>query len=103
MRPIRDAPHFKEFDMSTLKDALCLLAIFVVYGVVGQMDYEDAVAAQEVQQASLPTCHPVCLSDLPAVDPEGSAPSRWPNNSLTWQTSCDDRCPPDSGGERAPR
>lgn len=89
--------------MSTLKDALCLLAIFIVYGVVGQMDYEDAVAAEEVQQASLPPGHPECLTDVSAVDPEGSSLSKWPDNSLAWQPAGHEWCPPDSGGERARR
>ncbi len=29
--------------MSTIKTILCLLAILCAYGVVGRMDYEDAV------------------------------------------------------------
>jgi hypothetical protein len=89
--------------MSTLKDALCLLAIFVVYGVVGQMDYEDAVAAQEGQQASLAPGQPECLTNVSAVDPEGSPPGKWPDNSLAWQPASHDQCPPYSGGERARR
>lgn len=87
--------------MSTLKDALCLLAIFVVYGVVGQMDYEDALAEQEVQQASLPPGHPECLTNVSAVDPEGSPPSKWSDNSSAWQSPGHERCPHDSGGEHA--
>jgi hypothetical protein len=89
--------------MSTLKDVLCLLAIFVAYGVVGQMDYEDAMAAQEVQQASFRPGRPECLTNEPTVDPEGSPPSKWSDNSLAWQPGSHERCPPDSGGERARR
>lgn len=89
--------------MSALKDALCLLAIFVVYGVVGQMDYEDAVAAQEVQQASLPLGHPECSTNVPAVDPEGSPLSKWSDISLVWQLADHEQCPPEFGGERARR
>lgn len=37
--------------MSTLKDVLCLLAIFVAFGIAGRLDYEDAVTLEEVQQA----------------------------------------------------
>jgi hypothetical protein len=89
--------------VSTLKDALCLLVIFVVYGVVGQMDYEDAVAAQEVQQASLPLGHPECSTNMTAVDPEESAPSKWSDISLVWQPADHEQCPPEFGGERARR
>ena len=89
--------------MSTLKDALCLLAIFVVYGVVGQMDYEDVVAAQEVQQPSLPAGQPECLTNVSTVDPERSPPGKWSDNSLAWQTGSHERCTSDFGGERARR
>jgi hypothetical protein len=30
--------------MTTFKDVLCLLAIFVAYGIVGRLDYEDPQA-----------------------------------------------------------
>ena len=36
--------------MSTLKDLLCLLAIFVAYGIAGHLDYEDAVLQEETQR-----------------------------------------------------
>jgi hypothetical protein len=87
--------------MSTLKDALCLLAILIVYGIAGHMDYEDAVAAQEIQQASLHPDHPECPTAAPSVDPERSPPTERPNNSSDWQSPGHERCPHDSGGERA--
>lgn len=34
--------------MTTFKDVLCLLAIFVVYGIVGRLDYEDAVGLEQI-------------------------------------------------------
>jgi hypothetical protein len=34
--------------MITLKDILCLLAILVAYGIVGRMDYEDAIALEQI-------------------------------------------------------
>ena len=37
--------------MSTLKDALYLLAILVAYGIVGRMDYDDAVMLEAAQRA----------------------------------------------------
>jgi hypothetical protein len=46
--------HFKEDLMSTLKNALCLLAILVAYGIAGRMDYDDAVMHEEAQQAAAP-------------------------------------------------
>lgn len=87
--------------MSTLKDALCLLAILVIYGIAGQMDYEDAVAAQEVQHAARHARHPECPTAASVIDPERSPLSERPYNSLTWAPSRLERCPPDSGGERA--
>jgi len=34
--------------MITLKDILCLLAILVAYGIAGRMDYEDAIALEQI-------------------------------------------------------
>ncbi len=36
--------------MSTLKDVLCLFAIFVAYGLAGHLDYEDAVLQEKTQR-----------------------------------------------------
>jgi hypothetical protein len=58
--------------MSTLKDVLCLLAIFVAFGIAGRLDYEDAVMLEEVQQAPAHTgCSPVATSAVsePPVPP----------------------------------
>jgi len=49
--------------MSTFKDVLCLLAIFVLYGIAGRLDYEDAVGLEQIRQERL---HAVCLMDPPA-------------------------------------
>lgn len=53
--------------MSTLKDVLCLLAILVVYGIAGRMDYDDAVMLEEAQQATAladcPTAKPLAVND----------------------------------------
>ncbi len=48
--------------MSTFKDALCLLAIFVLYGITGRLDYEDAVILEQIHQERLQAA---CLTDLP--------------------------------------
>lgn len=49
--------------MSTFKDVLCLLAIFVLYGITGRLDYEDAVGLEQIRQERL---HAACLTDPPA-------------------------------------
>lgn len=46
--------------MSTLKDALCLLAIFFAYGITGHMDYEDAVMLEEAQRHQQPSTSTAC-------------------------------------------
>ncbi|QDL38713.1 hypothetical protein [Rhodoferax sediminis] len=46
--------------MSTLKDALCLLAIFFAYGITGHMDYEDAVMLEETQRNLRPSASTDC-------------------------------------------
>ena len=49
--------------MSTFKDVLCLLAIFVLYSIAGRLDYEDAVGLEQIRQERLRAS---CLTDLPA-------------------------------------
>ena len=34
--------------MTTFKDVLCLMAIFIAYGIVGRLDYEDAVRLEQI-------------------------------------------------------
>lgn len=46
--------------MSTLKDALCMLAIFIAYGITGHMDYEDAVMLEETQRTLQPSTSTDC-------------------------------------------
>lgn len=36
--------------MTVLKDVLCLLAIFVAYGITGRLDYEDAIRMEQIRQ-----------------------------------------------------
>ena len=58
--------------MTSWKDVLCLLAIFVAYGLAGHLDYQDAVAMEEVMRDdSLPPC-----STLPCATQEGAARSQ---------------------------
>lgn len=49
--------------MSTFKDVLCLLAIFVLYGIAGRLDYEDAVGLEQIRQERLQA---TCRTDLSA-------------------------------------
>ena len=49
--------------MSTFKDVLCLLMIFIIYGIAGRLDYEDAVGLEQIRQERL---HAACQNDLPA-------------------------------------
>jgi len=35
--------------MTTFKDVLFLLAIFIIYGIAGRMDYEDAVRLEQIR------------------------------------------------------
>jgi hypothetical protein len=49
--------------MTTIKDVLCLLAIFVAYGIAGRLDYEDAV---ELEQIIKERHHADCLMTTPA-------------------------------------
>lgn len=37
--------------MITFKEALCLLAIVVAYGITGRMDYDDAVMLEQAELA----------------------------------------------------
>ena len=46
--------------MFTLKDTLCLLAIFFAYGITGHMDYEDAVMLEATQRPLRPSASTDC-------------------------------------------
>jgi hypothetical protein len=61
--PTRKPNLFEGIVMSTFKDVLCLLAIFVLYGIAGRLDYEDAVELEQISQERL---HADCLMDPPA-------------------------------------
>ena len=46
--------------MLTFKEALCLLAIVVAYGITGRMDYEDALLMEQVRpQVGADCIHPL--------------------------------------------
>jgi len=46
--------------MSTLKETLCMLAIFIAYGITGHMDYGDAVMLEEIQRPLQPSASTEC-------------------------------------------
>ena len=51
--------------MTTFKNVLCLLAIFIAYGITGRLDYEDAVRLEQIRQERR---HAGCLTaSTPAV------------------------------------
>lgn len=52
--------------MSNFKDVLCLLAIFVAYGITGHMDYEDAVMLEEAQRPLRPSTSTECWPAIPS-------------------------------------
>jgi len=79
--------------MSTFKDLLRLLVIFVAYGITGRMDYEDAVALEQVVAernrlvAECPAIAPTATHTgdgnaeghlLPIRRTEPSEPCSWP-------------------------
>lgn len=64
--------------MTAWKDVLCLLAIFVAYGLAGHLDYQDAVAMEEAMRDDprLPCSAPPCATPERATRPDGlPAPS----------------------------
>jgi len=62
--------------MSTLKDALCLLAIFFAYGITGHMDYEDAVMLEENQRHLQPSASTNCWPTITSPTGDSSAQVR---------------------------
>lgn len=55
--------------MSTVKDVLCLLAIVVAYGIVGRMDYDDAVMLEEAQRQRTAATSNDCAPDVEPPPP----------------------------------
>jgi len=54
--------------MITLKDILCLLAILVAYGIAERMDYEDAIALEQILKE-----RDRLVANCTAVVPNGNA------------------------------
>lgn len=77
--------------MTSFKNVLCLLAIFIAYGIVGRLDYEDAVQLEQIRQqrryadcltASTPVARaPLAqINDLPFDPLPRHAAGRSPND-----------------------
>lgn len=62
--------------MPTFEDALCLLAIFLAYGITGHMDYEDAVLLEETQQHLRRSASTDCWPTIPSPTGNSAAQVR---------------------------
>ncbi len=80
--------------MTSWKDVLCLLAIFVAYGLAGHLDYQDVVAMEEAMRDDLRS---PCIAP-PCATPEGAArsqPDGLPARLGTVATCSPSACKPD--------
>ena len=80
--------------MLTFKEALCLLAIVVAYGITGRMDYEDALLMEQVRpQVGADCIHPLEGDDtLSELGPTGHPPVARPIRVTTSPCMCAGRC-----------
>ena len=62
--------------MTAFKDVLCLMAIFIAYGIAGRLDYEDAVRLEQITRERQ---HAECLTAMPPVR-EPAKPIRIPSS-----------------------
>lgn len=51
--------------MSALKNALCIAGLLLAYGIVGRMDYEDAM----LMESAAPAVVDPCASAAPSAGP----------------------------------
>jgi hypothetical protein len=84
--------------MTTFKDVLCLLAIFIAYGIVGRLDYEDAVRMEQIRQERR---FADCLTAATPADRETL--TRIDDPSLGSLSRCADGRSPNDDQPRAPR
>lgn len=84
--------------MTSFKDVLCLLAIFIAYGIAGRMDYEDAVRLEQIRQERRDADW---LTASNPVDRE--TPTRIDDGSLGPPSRCAAERPPNDGPLRATR
>jgi len=91
VRPRRHAPiRSKELNMLTFKEALCLLAIVIAYGITGRMDYEDALLMEQVRQQGGADCILPLAGDnaLPKAGPSEHPPVADPIEGTRPDTPC---------------
>lgn len=76
--------------MLTFKEALCLLAIVIAYGITGRMDYEDALLMEQVRpQVGAECILPLEGDDpLPEVGPTGHPPVARPIEGTRPEAPC---------------
>ena len=76
--------------MLTFKEALCLLAIVIAYGITGRMDYEDALLMEQIRpQVGADFIHPLEGDDtLPEVGPTGHPPVARPIEGIPPEAPC---------------
>ena len=76
--------------MLTFKEALCLLAIVIAYGITGRMDYEDALLREQVRQQVGADCILPLASDktFPEVGPTGHPPVARPIEGIPPEAPC---------------
>ena len=83
--------------MTVFKDVLCLVAIFIAYGIVGRLDYEDAVLLEQIAQERR---YAECLASMPLVREPAKAisnpPHDPPNPGANRNRPDDSRCWPRS-------
>lgn len=83
--------------MTAFKDVLCLMAIFIAYGIAGRLDYEDAVLLEQITQERQ---HAECLTSMPPVrepaKPISNPSPDPPNQGANRNRPDDSRCWPRS-------
>ncbi|MBN8490066.1 MAG: hypothetical protein J0M00_01365 [Burkholderiales bacterium] len=66
--------------MVPFKNALCLLAMLVAYGIAGRMDYDDAVMLEQAQQEPAFACSHVRPSNELIAAAGGGATVTYPTS-----------------------
>lgn len=87
--------------MLTFKEALCLLAIVIAYGITGRMEDEDALLMEQVRPQVGAECILPLAGDntLPEVRPTGHPPVARPIEG----TRPEAPCVPDAASDRPMR
>ena len=79
--------------MSTVKDILCLLAIFVAYGITGRMDYDDAVMLDQTLRAQQQSTQLGCPMGVTSVSSEHPARALFPDSHQAQEPGAIEPCP----------